>query len=69
MKIFDNNKTSIILIRDQENQNRIKHINVMHYYVQDLVKKVKPGIKLISSLSMFANAFTKTFLARLFKKH
>ena len=39
MKIFSDNKTSHTLTKNPESQNCIKHINVMHYYMQGLIEK------------------------------
>lgn len=45
MEIFGDNKTSLILIKDPESQNRTKSIDIMHYHLQRLVKKVKLKIE------------------------
>lgn len=38
MKMLSNNKIKIIMTKNLENKNYIKHIDVMHYYIQNLVK-------------------------------
>lgn len=45
MKIFDNNKMSLILTRDPESQNHTEHINLMYHHVQRLVEDRELGIK------------------------
>ena len=67
--MLGNNKTSFTLIKDPENQHRIKHIDVMHLYVQDLVKKGELEIKWMRSLLMLAGGVTKAFYAGFFVKH
>ena len=44
MKMFDNNKTSFTLTRDFENQNQIKHNDVIYHHVRGLVKDAKMAI-------------------------
>lgn len=39
MKILGDNKTSFILTRNSNNENRTKHIDRMHYYMQSLIEK------------------------------
>lgn len=67
MKILGNNKTNFILTKNLENQNCIKHINMMHYYLQGLVEEGQLGIKWIPSLLMFADGLTKALSAEFFK--
>lgn len=39
IKMLSNNKKSLILTKNPENQNLIKHIDVMHHHMQSLVEK------------------------------
>lgn len=36
--MLENNKTSLTLMKDPENQKYIKYINVMYYYIWKLAK-------------------------------
>lgn len=45
MVIFGDNKISLTITKNSENQNCIKHINVIYYYIQKLVEKGELGIK------------------------
>ena len=69
MGILNDNEMSLTLTKDPESQNCTKHIDVMHHYMQDLLKKGELGIKWIPSSSMLADGLIKAFFARFFKKH
>lgn len=45
MKILGDNDISLTLIKDLENQNRIKHINVIYHYIQELIENRDLRIK------------------------
>lgn len=45
MKMLSNNKMSFTLTSDVKNQNCNKYINVMHYYMQGLVKNIELEIE------------------------
>lgn len=49
MKILGDIKTSFILTKDSKSLNCTKHIYVMYYHVQGLVKKGELGIECIPS--------------------
>lgn len=44
IEIVGDNKTSLGLMKDPESQNRTKHIDVIHYYVRELVDNKELGI-------------------------
>lgn len=67
--MLGDNKTSLTLTKNSESQNRIKHIDVMHHHVRDLVEDGKLGIYWIQSSSMLADGLTKALPAGPFKKH
>lgn len=69
MRILKNNKTSLTLIRDPKSQNRIKYIDVIHYYIQRLVEDRELAIDLIASSTMLANSLTKVLLIAIFRRH
>lgn len=43
--MLEDNKTSFTLTKNPKNQNRTKHIDVMHYYIWGLVEKRELGSK------------------------
>lgn len=43
IKIFDNSKTSLILTKDPESQNRIKHIIDINHYLCEFVENKLNG--------------------------
>lgn len=47
IEILEDNKINLILTKDPENQNCIKHINVMYYHSQKLVDDRELKIKWI----------------------
>ena len=69
MKILDDNKMSLTLMRDLESQNRTNHIVVIHQHVLQLVENGELAIKWISSLNILVDGLTKALLTRPFKKH
>ena len=69
IKILDDNKTSLTLIRDLESQNYTKYINVIHQHVRELIKNRKLVIEWISNSNMLADGLIKAFFVRPFKKH
>ena len=69
MKMLDDNEMSFTLTRDPESQNRIKHIDVIHYQVCGLVEDGKILIKLISSTDILADGLTNALSTRPFKRH
>ena len=67
--MLGDNETNFMLARDPESQNCTKDIDVIHYYVQELVENGELAIKWISSSNMLANGLTKALFAGLFKRH
>ena len=65
--MLGDNEMPLTLTKDLKNQNCTKDINVVHYYVRELVENRKLAIEWISSLNMLANDFTKALPARPFK--
>ena len=43
--MLGDNKTNFILTKDVESQNHTKHIDMMHDYIQELVKNKKLNIE------------------------
>lgn len=69
LTLYVNNKMSIALTRNEESQQCTKHIDVQHYYIQELMNKREFIIKWIPSLEMLANNITKALPIEIFKKH
>lgn len=67
--MLGNNGKSLILTRDPESQNCIKHIDIIHHHIQRLVEDGELEIKWISSSWMLTDSLTKALLADSFKKH
>lgn len=61
MKMFSDNKTSLILTKDPENQNFIKHIDIIYHHVCGLVEDGELDIKWILSSKILADGLTKAF--------
>lgn len=45
MNILGDNKISLTLVKDFKNQNQIKYINVIYYYMRKLVKDSKQSVE------------------------
>lgn len=45
--MLSNNKTSLILTKDIKKQSKIKHIDVIYLYIQELVNHEELDIKFI----------------------
>ena len=58
MRMFDDSKISLTLIRDQKSQNQIKHINIIYYHMYTIEEDWELAINWISSFSN--RAFQKT---------
>lgn len=43
--MLSDNKTSFTLTKNPKSQNCIKHINVMHYHIQELVENGELAIE------------------------
>lgn len=69
MKIFDNNKKSINLIKNPKSQNRTKHINVIYHHMRRLIKDKDLVINWIENSVMLTNSLIKAFLVVVFKKY
>ena len=69
MKMLDNNKTSLTLIRDSKSENQTKHIDVIYHYIRGLGKDGELPIEWIKGSVIYADGLTKTLLIRSFKKH
>lgn len=41
IKLFRNNKISIILTKNVKSQHQIKYINVKYYYIKELINEKK----------------------------
>lgn len=67
--MLKDNKTSLTLTKDRENQNWTKHIDVMHHYIQRLVEDRELAIDEIASSAMLADALTKVLPIAAFRKH
>lgn len=52
-------QTSFTLTKNLESQNQIKHIDVIHYHICELVKDKKLEIKRILSSKMLADGLIK----------
>ncbi len=63
------NKTSIILTKNAENQAKTKHIDVQHYYIYELVVNKEVEIEWICSARILADRFTKTLSNNSFKHY
>lgn len=62
-------KKSLILTNNPKNQNQTKHIDVIYYYIRELVEKKELLVKWVLSLKMLANSLIKALFARFFKKY
>ena len=69
IEILGDNETSLILTRNLESQNCIKHIDVIYHHIQELVENRKLAIKWISSSNMLADGLSKALPAGLFKRY
>lgn len=69
MNMQRDNKTSITLTKNPENQDQTKHIDIIYHYIRGLVKKGELSIKWIASSIMLIDGLTKTLLVVSFKKH
>ena len=69
IKMLGDNETSLMLTKDPESQNCIKHIDVIHHHVRELVENGKLAIKGISSSNILVDGLTKGLSAGLFKRH
>ena len=58
MRMFDDSKTSLTLIKDQKCQNQIKHIDIIYYHIYRIEENLELAINCISSSSN--RAFQKT---------
>lgn len=69
MMILSNNKISLILTRDLENQNLTKYIDVMLHHVRGLVENEQLIIDWIESSKMLADGLINVLLAVFLKRH
>ena len=67
--MLGDNKTSLTFIKDSENQNYIKYIDVIHHHIHGLTKDEEISIESISIIDMFVNGLTNFLFARSFKRH
>lgn len=69
MEIFGKNKINVILTKVSKSQNYFKYINIIQYYIQDLIEEAELGIKWIFNLLILADGLTKALLAQSFKRY
>ena len=62
MKLKNNNNNAIILIKNRQVNKRLKHINVVHYYVRDFQKYKKINVNYIFTNEIIINDFTKSLI-------
>lgn len=43
--MLNDNKINLILIKNHENQNQIKHNNIIHHYIRGLIEEEKLAIE------------------------
>ena len=67
--LHGDNKMSIALTKNSENQHRTKHINIQHHYIRELVNERKLTVKWIPGFEMLANGMTKALSTETFRKH
>lgn len=69
MEMFEDNKISLILMKNPKSQNCTKHINMILHHIWRLVDDERLRIEWIQGSSMLANKLIKVFPIRPFKKH
>ena len=67
--LWGDNESSIKLVKNAEFHAHIKHINVQHHYIRELVSERELRIDWISTKKLWADEFIKTLSHDSFKQH
>lgn len=67
--LHGNNEMSIALTKNMESQHYIKHIDVQHHYIRELISEGEFIVKWILGLEVLADKITKGLFTKIFKKH
>ena len=68
MKLKNDNNDAIALIKNRQINERLKHIDVVYYYIRDLQKHGKININYISINEMIIDGFTKSLIKQKFHR-
>ena len=69
LTLYGDNEMSINLTKNAESQHRMKHIDVQHHYVRELVNEGELTVKWIPSSEMLADGMTNALSTETFRKH
>ena len=62
IKLKNDNNDAVALIKNRQINERLKHINIVYYYIRDLQKHEKININYIFINEMIINDFTKSLI-------
>lgn len=63
------NESSLSSTKNPEAENRTKHIDVQHHYIQELINEKELIVAWVPSARMLADGFTKALTIDTFKRH
>lgn len=69
VRLIEDNTSSLKMIKNDEFHSRIKHIDVQHHFIRELMERKKISINYASIKDMLADDFIKSLLASVFEKH
>ena len=58
--LYLNNQSAIAISKNPEHHGRMKHLDLRHYWLRDVVKEGKIDVKYIPTASMPADIMTKS---------
>jgi len=67
MQLIEDNQVALTLTKDAHIYNRLKHIDVIHYYVRDFCKSNRIRTSFVRSADIIANELTKLLFRNKFK--
>lgn len=69
MNILSDNKTSLILVKNLKNKNRIKNIDIIYHGIKGFLKKCELTIDKIINIMILLNYLTKALFVGSFKNY
>jgi len=67
MQLIENNQATLTLTKDAYIYDKLKHIDVTHYYVKDLCKSNRIRINFVRSANIIVDELTKSLSKDKFK--
>jgi hypothetical protein len=69
IQLLGDNQKSLELANKTQSQNRTKHIDVQHHFVQGIIERGKVSMSWVPTDSMLADGFTKALPIHTFERH